>query len=42
MSQIPPLLCAVSPEALPQLRPYPLTPVLLAYQLGPGPRLLRS
>lgn len=42
MSQIPPLFCAVSPEALPQLRPYPLTPVLLAYQLGPGPRLLRS
>lgn len=42
MSQIAPFFCAVSPEALPQLRPYPLSPVLLAYQMGPGPRLLRS
>lgn len=43
MSQISGFYCAVSPEALPQLRPHSaLTPVLLAYRLGPGPRLLRS
>lgn len=43
MSQISSFYCAVSPDVLPQLRPYSaLTPVLLAYRLGPGPRLLRS
>lgn len=42
MSHLSNLFCAVSPEELPQLRPYSaLRPVLLAYQLGPGPRLLR-
>lgn len=42
MSQFPALFCAVSPDALSQLQPYPMTPVLLAYRLGPGPKLLRS
>lgn len=42
MIPFPALLCAVAPESLGRLRPYPLTPALLAYQLGPGPRLLRA
>lgn len=42
MSHISTFLCALSPEELPQLRPYPrLSPALLAYRIGPGPRLLR-
>lgn len=42
MAHISAFFCPVSPEALSQLRPYPgLTPVLLAYQVEPGPRLLR-
>ncbi len=42
MASFPALLCAAAPGALQALRPYPLTPVLLAYQLGPGPRLHRA
>ena len=34
--------CIVSPADLPQLRSYPLIPVLYAYQVGAGPKLLRS
>lgn len=34
--------CIVSPADLPQLRSYPVTPVLFAYEVGAGPRLLRS
>ena len=34
--------CIVSPADLPQLRSYPLTPVLYAYQVGTGPKLFRS
>lgn len=42
MSDFSAFFCAVSPTDLPRLRSYALTPVLLAYQVGPGPRLLRS